>query len=268
MRKLLLQVFLIVTVGMGGISPVLAVPPSKTASPTEPKSTARELKNVLDEFNIWYTITSLPILSTGKSGIAEGKVADMLSLINVMETMSDSLLPVDFPKELVKENQSYINHLFEHFIGLNMVMPPERGGTKIQWTPLSLAKIDSGFALMVMGISSPKVFNTAQTTGKTRAGRIIEEIILPNVKGFDSEEIPKSISHVGMVVVYASQNFSESPPSFSQKPEVLAFITPKGACSRFVAGKLDQEAFLSQSIILLRDRYTSGQFKRITLQIE
>ena len=247
---------------LGISSPTVAVPP---APPTDE---VPSLDLALTIFNA---------LCAGSSMAGEYPLVEIKSipeLVNILLTATpDSLLPMSFPKHFVVQHRNYIDHLFTEFNLVDgelgrMFLNMDSSNKRLITSPIVLAKIDDGTALIMLGISSPKIFNTLQTTAKQRATQIIESIVLPHIGVFESKEFPDTISHVGMTVAFSSKDFSDDSIVLNQMIETVTFIAPKIACSSFVSGKLEQEKFLIQSTILLMDRNMPGGVKRISVTIE
>jgi hypothetical protein len=134
--------------------------------------------------------------------------------------------------------------------------------------PVRFARRDTTTTLIITGIASESVYNTLQTTSKSRAAVVIQSMIIPTLRYFVEAFHGSGVGRYGMCVTYGSKDFLDQTSYRSLEPETVAFVTPATAAARFVGGQITEDELLDASDVYLSDRDLKMDFKKVKLVFE
>lgn len=135
-------------------------------------------------------------------------------------------------------------------------------------TPVRLAQLPEGPALLVGSIVLGDVLDTQGSTASSRASQIAQKASLPILRRMHNTLKSASPPYLGCVVTYGSKDFSdESPTTISLKGEVLGLVVSQADLGQLSAGRITEKALIERSQSYLRER-DSYDMKKIPLGLE
>ncbi len=131
-----------------------------------------------------------------------------------------------------------------------------------------LARIARGdgdqLTLVVGNLATTDVFNTLRTTEKSRAGRVIKEHALGNLRHIVECAAAIPTDRVAIVISYSSRDFADEYGL--ARAESVAIVASMKDCSAFLERKISQEEFIQKSKVHLHDK--NGTVKLVEVELD
>jgi len=109
-------------------------------------------------------------------------------------------------------------------------------------------------ALVLTGLASTTVYNTLQSTDRSRAALVISSKILPALKKLEPLFDIPDFKYIGLMAVYASKNFVNRSDVLNLEAETVSLIAPTALASQFAKGDLTEDELVAASDVFLVDR--------------
>ncbi len=178
-------------------------------------------------------------------------------------------------RQLMQKHQGSLNLVFRNLeligdeLGRFFYIHPE--------IPISFANKNGSIALVITGVGSKTTYNTLRTTPRSRASKIIQSRIVPSLKrayGSLSRSADlkalffSDIKHVGMSVVYGSEDFSKRGEALNLRAEVVCFVVTSDQLTKFLNSEITEDELVDKAEIYLSDRDMVTGIKKIKVSLE
>jgi hypothetical protein len=133
--------------------------------------------------------------------------------------------------------------------------------------PVAVAQSGPTSTLIIGALASDTVYNTLNSTSRSRAAKVLTATILPALKECGEKIEPNAFNAVGILALYGSKKFVDSSSVLNLKPEALTFIVPTDLLRRFASSQLAEDDLVEKADIYLMDR-DSPQLRKIRLTLQ
>jgi hypothetical protein len=134
--------------------------------------------------------------------------------------------------------------------------------------PIRFCLLDGALAILLRCVASEMVYNTLETTPKSRAAKVVESSILPFLNNFNTAFSGSDVRYYGIVVLYGSRDFSDNADPLNLKPEMVALVVPSEKSREFSGGKITDQQLVDSSVVFVHSRETFTDVQRVKLSLQ
>jgi hypothetical protein len=131
-------------------------------------------------------------------------------------------------------------------------------------SPIRLASHDGSLTLILSSMGSENIYNTLRLEAKERAGKEIQETVLPEIKQFQVINIP-AIKYFGVIDIYGTKDFSE--PDSTPKPELVALVASVQNCRKLANAEMTEEDFVAASDVYIVGKIAIDQVRKVKVSL-
>jgi hypothetical protein len=165
--------------------------------------------------------------------------------------------PERLQQQLISKHSAVIRAVFERLNSKNFVYA---------YLPIRFALKDGQLTLVLTGLASDNVYNTLNSTSRSRASQVLSGSVLPALKQLEPALSIDGLKFCSVSATYGSKNFADRT-ELSLRGEAVTAVLSVDQVRKYAAGELADDDVVATADIYLVDRDDPGVKKvRLTLQ--